>query len=415
MLPRRKFLAISASLLGTAATGLAAPSRKIRLSSAVKRKPDEASFDPWVEIEADAIRNNVREIYRFTKGCRLLAVTKNNANGIGLREIGPVLDDMDEVFGLAVVRVDEALALREVGVKKPIVMMALMSDAEAEELVARDVRLSPFTDDAGRQLAHLAERFGRPIPVHLYVDTGMHRVGMPYYRALPWIEDLAQSGTVEIEGTYTMFSGAKTGDRDFDQEHLRRFLELVQQAKDKGISLGLLHGAPSRQITSLPESHQMDLVRPGGAIYGMPSYRTDPEGNTIMDLKPVFRVRARVVRVERAREGDGVSFNHRYVARRPTWLATIPIGHTDGYPRNAADGAQVLIGQTLYPVIAVVSSNHTIVEIGDEKTVDIGDVATVIGPDRPEITPQSVAEKAGFDRDYWIMTKLNALLHRKVV
>ena len=66
-------------------------------------------------------------------------------------------------------------------------------------------------------------------------------------------------------------------------------------------------------------------------------------------------------------------------------------------------------GKLLYPVIAVVSSNHTIVEIGDEKTVDIGDVATVIGPDRPEITPQAVAEKAGFDRDYWVMTKLNAL------
>jgi alanine racemase len=201
MLPRRKFLAVTASALGAAATTVAAPSRKVRSSRAVERRPDEASFDPWVEIEADSIRNNVREIYRFTKGCRLLAVTKNNANGIGLREIGPILDDMDEVFGLAVVRVDEALALREVGVKKPVVMMALVSDAEAEELVARDVRLSPFTDDAGRQLAHLAECLGRPIPVHLYIDTGMHRVGMPYYRALPWIEDLAHGEAVEIEGT----------------------------------------------------------------------------------------------------------------------------------------------------------------------------------------------------------------------
>lgn len=413
MIDRRKFLALAGTALGASVT-------RFETEAHANASPGtdatfEGSFDPWVEIDAESIRNNVREIFRFTKGCRLLAVAKNNANGIGLREIGPILDGMDEVFGLAVARVDEALTLREVGTLKPIVLMAHASDEEAAVLVAHGVRLSPFHDDAGQKLTWLAQRTGRPVPVHLYIDTGMNRAGMPYTRALPWIADLAGSESVEIEGTYTMFSGAKRDGRDFDQEHLRRFLELVKQAQAKGIDLGLLHGAPSRQVTTLPESHQLDLVRPGGAIYGMPTYRNDREGREIMDIRPVFRLRTRIARLEQLRQGDGVSFGHNYIATRPTWVAMLPVGHTDGYPRNAAGKTRVLIGERLYPVIGVVSSNHTIVEIGEGKAVEVGDVATLIGPDHPEITPITIAERTGLERDYWIMTKLSALLRRKVV
>ncbi len=322
---------------------------------------------------------------------------------------------MDEVYGLAVARADEALALREVGVKKPIVLMAHASRDEAELLVREGVTLSPFHDDARVELERLAERMGRPIPVHLYIDTGMNRVGMPYRRALSWMERLAESEAVSIDGTCTMFSGAMRDGENFDEEHLARFLTLVDEARTRGIELGLLHGAPSSQVARFPPSHQLDLIRPGGAIYGLESYRTDGEGREIMDIQPVFRVRARVVRVERLETGDGVSFGHRYIAKRPTWIAAIPVGHTDGYPRNAAGKTSVLIGEKLYPLIGVVSSNHTIGEVGEQRTVDVGDVATLVGPDEPEIRPKAIAVSTGLERDYWIMTKLNALLYRKVV
>jgi alanine racemase len=92
----------------------------------------------------------------------------------------------------------------------------------------------------------------------------------------------------------------------------------------------------------------------------------------------------------------------------------LPVGHTDGYPRNAAGACRVLLGESLYPVIGSVSSNHTILEIGREKRVEVGDVATLIGPDHPDITPAAIAAQTGLDRDYWIMTKLSALLRRTV-
>lgn len=409
---RREFLGFAGTMGALSVEAGTTPA--VQTPTGRLRTPDEDTFDPWVEILADAIRNNVEELHRHS-GCRLLAVIKNNANGIGLREIGPILDPMNEVHGLAVARVDEALALREVGVKKPIVLMAHASDAEAELLVRQGVTLSPFHDEAPRRLEELAARVGHPVSVHLYIDTGMNRVGMPYRRALPWIQDLAASPAVRIEGTYTMFSGAEREGENFDHEHLSRFLSLVDEARSRGIDLGLLHGAPSYQVATLPESFELDLIRPGGAIYGLESYRTDPEGREIMDIQPVFRLRARVARVKRLEPGEGVSFDHRYIAERPTWIATIPVGHTDGYPRNAAGNASILIGGELYPVIGVVSSNHTIVEVGDDRTVEVGDVATLVGPDHRDIRPKAIAMATGLERGYWIMTKLNALLYRKVV
>ncbi len=378
------------------------------------RAPDDRTADPWVEVISGAIVNNVRELRRHS-GLPLLAVVKNNANGIGMRQVGPILDAMSEVSMLAVVRVDEALALRECGVEKPILMMAHVAGSEAELLVRAGVRLTPFHDDALEWLEPIAASTGQAVPVHLFVDTGMNRIGMPHGRAVAWIRRLAESTAIDIEGTYTMFSGARHDGGRFDVEHLRRFDAVVKECRDLGIDLGHLHGAPSTQVVDLPESRSLDMIRPGGAIYGLDAHRTDADGALIMDLHPVFRLRARVTRVELLMPGEGVSFEHRYRAVEPTWIATVPIGHTDGYPSNAAGKTVALVEQRLYPLIGAVSSNHTILELGGETTIKVGDVATLIGPDRDEIAPIEVARRSGIERDYWTMTRLNSLLHRVVV
>ncbi len=381
-----------------------------------KRMPSDNSFDPWVEIISGAIQNNVREVYRFAKEAHILFVLKNNAYGLGLQEVGPIIDAMDEIYGFAVVRVDEALALRNVGVRKPILFMGHVCQSEAEELIRQDVMLTLFHDNAKEQIESLAKKLNRPVPVQLYIETGMNRIGMPFERALPWIEELAASKAVKIAGTYTMTAGARRGDDAFDEVQLARFLDVIEQAKKKGIDMGVLHAAPSRMIVKTPASHQLGVVRPGNAIFGGAIYNYDEDGNRIMNLELTFRLKARVVRVEIVREGEGVSFGHRYIAPKPNWIATIPLGHTDGYPTGAANNAGVLIGGEVYPIIpGGVNANFILVEVGERKTVEVGDIATVVGTDHPAIAPQAVAQKAGLDSEYWIMTKLNPLLHRKVV
>ena len=157
----------------------------------------------------------------------------------------------------------------------------------------------------------------------------------------------------------------------------------------------------------------LDMVRPGMSLYG--GYPNDPAlQREAATLRSAIRLKARVVRVERLRIGDSVSYGRNYVAREPTWVATLPVGHTDGFPRNAVEGGRVLIGAQTYPVIGAVSASHTIVEVGAEQTVRVGDVATLLGPDAPEIDPNRLSAATGVSI-YDVFMHLNPLLPRLVV
>ena len=156
----------------------------------------------------------------------------------------------------------------------------------------------------------------------------------------------------------------------------------------------------------------LDMVRPGLVLYG--AYPSGGMATNLANLRPAFRLHARVVRVERLETGDGVNYGRNYIATRPTWVATLPIGHADGYPRDAVNGCEVLIGDGLYKVIGAVSASHTVVELGNEKRVEIGDVATLIGPENPAVYPNTIAERAGISV-YDVLMHLSARLPKQIV
>ncbi len=396
-------------LLGVVAAGVAAAvTRRVPAIAAPRPSTtDRGEYEPWLAIDAGTLRRNVAELSRVVERRPIFAVVKNNAYGLGLETIGPLLDPLPAIAGLAVVKADEAMRLRDTGVRKPVLVMGLVSEEEALELARRDARLAPFAQDAGEMLTRLSRRLGRPIPVHLYVDTGMNRLGMPYYRAAPWIKDIAARREVSIEGTFMSF----TEDLAFDPEQLRRFSALADELRGAGIQLGKLHAASSHGLFFRRDAY-LDMVRPGLALYG--AYPSGTADLGVAQLTPAFRLKARVVDVQQLRAGDSASYDRAYTASQPTWIAIIPAGHADGYPRAAVKGCQVLIGDRLYPVIAAVSASHTIVEVGDEPTVHVGDDVTLVGPDRPEITPNGVAQRAGVSV-YDILMHLSALLPKRVV
>lgn len=408
-LTRRGFLGVTGGAVGLSAlSGCASPSGVRPASSGVgPRRWSPNSFDPWIEIDRAAYAHNVREAHRLAGGRPILAVVKNNAYGLGDQAVGPLLAELPEVGGLACVRIEEAIAMREAGVSKPILLMAEGSEEEIEELTQHDVLPSVWLDDAPERLERVARRIGRPVPVQLFLDTGMGREGMPHYRARPWMEVLGRSGSVHVNGTYTMFSH----DIDFDREQLVRFEGELAWARQKGIELGTLHASPTFELFHLPEAHY-DMVRPGNALFG-----NHPSGEGVReraDLKPVFRLRTRVVRVERLEPGESAGFYRTFTAERPTWIALLPIGRTDGYPSAANGTCEVLIGGRLYPVKGGVNSAHTILEIGEAKTVEVGDVATLVGADHTAIHPHEIAERTGtgFLR---LIQGMNPRLPRKVV
>ncbi len=421
-LSRRSFLATSTVALGTAAvrpsagSGTEAPEASSSRNASgaacpergVPRAPAATGVDPWLEIDAAVLASNVRKVSQLVQGRAILAVVKNNAYGLGLATAGPILARLDAVWGFAVVRADEALALRDAGVTKPILLMGPASDVRLRELLARDVRLAAFTDDAPARFARAARGLQKRARVHLYVDTGMHRMGVPYAQALALVESIASHKELAIEGAFTEL----TEDADYDREQAGRLGALRDAARAKGVSLGKLHAASSDAILHANAPAFLDVVRPGIAIYGG-SY-AELETMTRGELKPAYRLRARVIRVDQLARGEGVSYHRRWTAERPTWTATLAIGHVDGYPTGAVKGCEVLVGDALYPVVGTVSASHTVIAVGDSPAVRVGDVATLVGPDRPAIHPNEVAKRAVWS-DYNMFMHLNAGLARKVV
>jgi alanine racemase len=395
---RRDFLS------STAAAALALP-RGLRSWPA----PAAVRYEPWLELDPAALANNVRTVHRIAGARPIIAVVKNNAYGTSLAHVAPILAQQTEVAALAVVKTDEASTILDVGVRKPVLLLAIAEQQEAFDLLRRGAHLGVYDDDAPRRLRELRQRLSRPVPIHVYIDTGISRVGMPYHRALPWLESIVRDGSASVQGTLMAF----TESEEFDREQLQRFQEFVQRARARNLPLGQLHAASSHALFLRPDA-RLDAVRTGLVLYGAypaevrnamkAAPRPEFEG-----LRSAFRLRAGVVRVEHLRAGDSVSYGRNYIAATPTWTATLPVGHADGYPRNAVKGCQVLIGERLYPVIGAVSASHTIVEVGDEKTVEQGDVATLVGPDRPEIQPNTVAERAGISV-YDVLMHLSARL-----
>ena len=407
MISRRRFVATSVALAGAGSAALAfAP--PICAQAGVRLRPGghESGYDPWLEVDGDAFRHNVGEVSRLAGGRPILAVVKNNGYGLGDTLVGPLLSSFPEIHGIACVRPSEALAIRKAGVQKPILIMSEVGEEEAVELVANGVTLSCWLDDTGARLERIAKRARKPVAIHLFLDTGLNREGMPYRRALPWIEDLARRGTLRIEGTYHMF----VHQVEFDRVQHGRFLEITEAARSRGVKLGTLHAAPSYELFYLPESH-LDMVRVGNALFG--NYPgTDVRGRA--SLKPVFRLKARVARVEQLQSGESAGFRRAFVADSPTWVALLPVGHTDGYPITAAGTCQVQINGRLYPVVTGgVASAHTMVKIGVDKQVNVGDTATLIGGDALEIDPVTVAANVGLPLQQMI-TKFNALLPRRL-
>jgi alanine racemase len=365
----------------------------------------DSSFDPWVEVDAARLRHDVDQIHRRAER-PILAVIKNNGYGTGVANVARVLDPLPSIAGFAVVKLHEAMTLRDAGVSKPILLMGPFGGRELLEIAVR--RIMPMVYmPIGNELDRVAARLGRPIPIHVCVDTGIGRVGVPYRKAAPLIRELASRTSVEIAGTMMTF----TEDPEFDPEQLRRFAELTTDLQKAGVKLGRRHAASSFGLFEHPEAF-LDMVRPGMAIYGVYSEEKFRK-TTILDLQPAMSLKARVAYVKMLEPGDSAGYERAYRTDRPVWIATLPVGHADGLPRSAAKGGRVRIGDAMYPIIASVSASHSIVEIGSEARVAVGDVVSFFDAregSRPEDLAASCSSSV-----YDLTMHLHADLPRRVI
>jgi alanine racemase len=369
-------------------------------------RPHDSSFDPWIEIRADHLRHNADEVARFAAHRPVLAVIKNNGYGLGLIAVARVLAQSNAVRGLAVVKLQEALTLRDAGITAPILMMGPFDTADVAEMQARDIMPMVYMP-IGDVLARAAQGAGKPITVHVKIDTGLGRVGVPYRDAAALVTDLASRRNVVIGGLMMTF----TEDAQFDLEQLKRFETLAATLKTGGVNIGMRHAASSYTLFQ-HDNALLDMVRPGMVLYGI-----YPEAKframKRMDLRPALAFRTRVVYLKKLLAGESAGYERAFVAKRDTWIATLPVGHADGWPRAAAKGAKVRIGARLYPVVASVSASHTLIDAGAEPTFRAGDIATLFDWEEGS-RPEDVAAACGASV-YDLTMHLGGHLARRVV
>jgi alanine racemase len=359
--------------------------------------------DVWIELNfnhmgwnLDAIRNKVKK--------PIMAVIKANAYGHGLIPSARYLEKSG-IHSLMVCKLDEAMELRKKGVGCPIVNFGPFFPESAEHLIEHQIAQFIFTSDV-KVLNQTAARMGKTAIIHIHIDTGMGRMGIPHHKALPLISELAPLKNLKIMGISTTL----TEEEEFDKEQIWRLISIYQKAKEDGIPLGLRHAASSAAILSYPDSY-LDMVRPGILIYGYyPSEKTQNDNK--LSLKPVLQLKSRVAAVKTLRPGDSISYHRVYVAKTEERIAVLPIGYSDGYPFNVAGRGFVLLNGERAPIVGSVTANHLEVRLRLDSPVSVGDEAVLIGDQRKgRITADELAGWAEVST-YKILIGLNPLLPR---
>ena len=357
----------------------------------------------WVEVDLDAIRHNARLLK--PDGAELMAVVKANGYGHGDVEVARAAIEAGASWA-GVALVEEGLRLRRTGVEVPILVLTELPPGS--EPVALAHRLTP-TLASGEGLERLAGAARGPVPVHVKVDTGMHRVGVWPPEDAAGFARRAQAAGLEVEGLYTHFARSEE-DEVTTKEQLARFLGAVEAVRAAGVSPRLVHAANSGATIRHPESH-LDLVRPGIALYGI---EPAPGVGGDLGLRPALRWRSEVSSVKRLAAGEAISYGHRYRLERDAWVATVPVGYADGYPRGLTNVGEVLIGGRRHRVAGTVTMDQLVVDCADRE-VHPGQEVVLLGSQGEEaIDADGVGRLIG-TIGYEIVTRIGPRVPRRYV
>ncbi|WP_448005809.1 alanine racemase [Agromyces bauzanensis] len=337
----------------------------------------DAAARPFREavVDLDAIRDNVAHLARLVAPAQAMAVVKADAYGHGAVPVARAALAGGASW-LGVADLAEAVALRDAGIRAPLLAWLHDPDAAFAAAVERDVDLGVSSLGQLEAIAAAAASVGRPAFVHLKVDTGLSRNGVApeaWGEAVAAAARLERVGRIGVRGIFSHL--ANTSDEE-DATQLAAFDAALVAASAAGLHPEVRHIASTAGALRRPES-RYDLVRLGIGIYGIPPFG---DGTTAADLglRPAMTLRGRVAAVRRIDAGTGVSYGHAWRAERPTTLALVPLGYADGVPRQASGRAEVRLAGARRRIVGRIAMDQFLVDVGDD-TVAVGDEVVLFG------------------------------------
>ena len=353
---------------------------------------DDVRKRTWAEIDLTRLARNYRALRALTDPeCRFMGVVKANAYGHGAVPVAQALEALGAEY-LSVACLDEALELREAGIQSPILIMGLTPPEYTGALLEHNITQTVGDVETAAALSAVAMAAGKPLTVHLKVDTGMSRLGLLCDEAhlLDAAESVRRAWSLpglRWEGIFTHFANAD-GDEAYTMRQFARFLDLLDILANGGISFPIRHCASSAAVLNYPCTH-MDMIRPGIALYG---HYPAPCMEYTCPLEPVMTLKTRVAAVRDLPAGTAVSYGCTRVLERDSRVAVLPVGYADGYFRLFSDVLEVQIREGRAPLLGRVCMDMCMVDVTGIPGVVTGDEAVLYGD---QVTVEAGAELAG--------------------
>ncbi len=348
--------------------------------------PSDAVRPTRAEINLANLRHNLRVMQRASGGAAVWGVLKADGYGHGAKAVARTLERAG-ASGICVALLEEAIELREAGIRVPILVMGGYYGRAWGEILRHD--LTPVVFDVA-QIEALADEVrysgSEPLPLHVKIDTGMSRLGIQPAEVGRLGAALLHHPEVQLDGLMTHFACADSEtDATFIDEQLDRFDEAGRALRTMGLSPRVRHAANSAAVLRSARA-RFDLVRPGIALFGV-----EPRTGLAPELRPVMRVQSEIVALRDIAVGTPVGYGSTWRAPRPSRIATLPMGYADGLSRALSNRGSVLVRGQRAPIVGVVSMDMTMIDVTDIEGVKLADEVVILGSQKGPLGQDAIS------------------------
>ncbi len=361
----------------------------------MKNLTDKEIYDSlrtWARIDEDALASNFEKVRgAVPDGVGVCAVVKADAYGHGADRVAGVIGEDAAAFAVAMT--DEAIKLRLGGVKKPIIVLGHTPSAEYGELAEYGIATTVTSLEEAKLMDGFCRREGKTLDVHIAVDTGMTRIGVPADDGgVREAEGILALETVRVRGIFSHYATSDCRDKSAAERQRGLFDRFTGSLREKGVGLPALHICNSAAAVEMKDKY--DMVRAGIILYGLrPSDEVDL--SLIGGITPVMSLCSHVSRVRTVPAGCPVSYGGTFVTERESVIATVSAGYADGVPRLLSNRGSVTVRGSRAPIVGRVCMDQMMIDVTDIPGVVPGDEVLIFGGEGGEISADEVAEKAG--------------------